>query len=116
MVFTDSPCLLRVGIQGIGSIPLDGVNVAPKDLVGGRVVRVFSVRIRPLTKAYFLALFILILSTLISPFIMAHERNQNLFSGTKEKPAVHHYGGINRCNSVFVAVHQNNDGNARQSY
>lgn len=67
MVFTDSPCLLCVGIQGIGSIPLDGVNVAPKDLLGGRLINLFSVRFRTPAKAYFLALFILILSTLISP-------------------------------------------------
>ena len=77
MVYIDSPCRLRVGIQGISSISLDGVNASAAGMVDGGLINLFSVHIRPPAKAYFLALFILILSTLISPFIMAHERNKN---------------------------------------
>ena len=44
---------------------------------------------------------------------MRHERNQNLLSGTQKEPAVNHYGGKYDRNSVFGAVHQDNDKGAR---
>jgi hypothetical protein len=54
MVSIDSPCRLRVGIQGFGNISLDGVNGQSKKMVGVWVVLVFLVCIRPLAKASFL--------------------------------------------------------------
>jgi hypothetical protein len=54
MVHTNLPCRLCVGVQGIGSIPLDGLNAQAKGGVGGGAVPVFRVRILPLAKTNFI--------------------------------------------------------------
>lgn len=67
MVFIDSHCLLCVGIQGFGKVPLEPIKAADSGMVGGGLIDVFYCSTSTPAKAYFLALFILILSTFISP-------------------------------------------------
>lgn len=112
MVFADMLGLVPLGVTRIGKISLDGANIWTAGSVGSRAINIFSIYVRPLTEADFLVLFILILSTFISPFIMAHDRKYKVFlSGTKKEPAFNHYGGLYSGNYLSFPLHKKREGN-----